>query len=371
MTRLALCLSCFVVLAACDNKDAGKPAATPAAKPGAKGTDKPAAAKGPGLNDPANDPKIVALAKKALECKWANNAFDSECADFKAWQAETDLFADHKGDGTLVAFMEDPDEKVRSLVLKRFFDWGTPFTDNALAARLVTVAEKSKAQNEMYPLGNVLGHVVLTDTALLPRIKALITSTTVSGVMRSAIVMYLMKNNPENEDVFNLTRDAVKDTDNQVKGNAIGALSMSGTSKMDDARCDVFQEHLDDADDGTAGNCAEYLGSPRLGCQSHYDALLKSFDARVKAKKMKPQFLNALRLMCGPNGATPAQLKTATALSHKLADDKTAESTVRVYALDAALACDPKGSKAYFGKFKKDKDAEVKATAARLSKPKK
>src|SRR4051812_41821818 len=106
MNRLALSLSCVVVLAACDK---GGDDAKPVAKPPAKATDKPAAVapKATGINDPANDPKIVELAKKALACKWDKDSFDSACPEYKAWEEEKDAFADHKTDATVVSLFED------------------------------------------------------------------------------------------------------------------------------------------------------------------------------------------------------------------------------------------------------------------------
>jgi hypothetical protein len=367
MNRLALSLSCVALLAACDKKDDTKPAA-PAA------TDKPAAAapKATGLNDPANDPKIVALAKKALGCKWVSGSFESECADAKAWEAESDAFADNKGDGTLVAFTEDSDEKVRSLVLKRFTDWNKAFADKALAERLVAVAEKTKASNEMYPLGNIISHMKVAETGLFPRIKALVTSTSGDPALRGAIIMYLLQTNPESEEVIGLTRETVKDKESRVNRNALEAFSMSGTDKPNEARCDFFLENIDHPDNDLAGESAEYLTQPRFGCKARFGAVLTSLEARVKAKKVTvATFVNALISMCGDKAGTPAQMKTANGLAHKLAEDKTVASSVRASAIEASVKCDPKGAKAYLGKFKKDADAEVQTTIGRLQKKKK
>ena len=365
MKRLALYLCCVVVLAACDKKDDAKPTKPAADKPAA------AAPKPTGINDPGNDPKIVALAKKAMGCKWVSGSFDSECADAKAWQTETDAL-DTKGDATLVAFFEDSDEKVRSLVLKRFTDWNKPFEDKALAERLVSVAEKSKAANEMYPLGNVISHMKVAETGLFPRIKALVTSPSVDPAMRAAILMYLLQTNPESEEVVGLTRESIKDKESRVNRNALEGFSMSGTDKPNEVRCDVFLENIDHEDNDLAGESVEFLTQPRFGCKARFDAVLKSLDARVKAKNVTvATFVNALTSVCGDKAGTPAQMKTANGLAHKLADDKTVSSSVRARAIEASVKCDPKGAKAYLGKFKKDADPEVKATVTRMTATKK
>lgn len=365
MNRLALYVSCVALLAGCDEKDDPKPAAAPVAK------DKPAAPPPTGINDPGNDPKIVELAKKALACKWENGSFDSQCAEYKAWQDEKDAFAEHKGDATIVAFFEDSDEKVRSLAVKKFFDWSGDFSDKALAERLVTVAEKAKAFNEMYPLGNVLGHTKVAETGIFPRIQALVTTTTNPPALRGTIISYLFRTNPESEEVFNLTREMIKDASKEVNGKALDAFATGGTDKTKESRCDVFLENLDNADADLAAAATELLSMPGSGCMDRYDALFKSLEARVKAKTVTtPTFINGLRIMCQDKAGTAAQMKTANGLARKLVEDKTAESSVRTYAIETAANCDPKGAKAYLGKFKKDKDPEMQSTVARLLKRK-
>lgn len=139
--------------------------------------------------------------------------------------------------------------------------------------------------------------------------------------MRGALSTYLLRTNPENEEVLALTRETIKDKDNEVNRSALDAFSMAGNEKMNEVRCDVFQENIDHpANEGLAGAAAEFLSQPRFGCMARLDTLLKSIDARVKARKVSSaMFANALRLMCGDKGATLAQMKTAGARGLPLA----------------------------------------------------
>lgn len=368
MNRLALLVSCIAVVTACNKKN---DAAKPGDKPGAA----PAAAPAVGLAAPGNDAKIVELAKKALACKWddqsAFSPFDAECADYKAWQDEKNAFAEHKGDATLVAFIEDPDEKVRYLGLKRLATDLGVLADKALAARVVAAAEKAKGPREGDPFGTLIGHTKVEDPELYPRIKALVASPNAPVNLRPAIVSNLLPTNPDSVEAFSITRDAVKDpSDSNMARTAMGAFGKLTTDKPE--RCDVFLENIENPAPDHAGDAAQWLTQPRMHCSAHYDAVLKSIDARVKAKKAGSAFFPiALAGVCDPKGGSkPPQVKTALGLAHKLAEDKALDAHVRAQAIEASFKCDPKGGKAYLGKFKKETNAEVKEMVAGLSKQK-
>ena len=380
MIRLTLLTSCLVLFA-CDEKSDAKPAA-PADKVAAgKGApekaapEKTAPEKGAtptagkiGLEAPGNVPALVALARKALTCKWEEDRFSDDCAEYKAWTGEYDAFKDNKNDATLVNFLEDPDEKVRHLGVNRLFGWnGGAFADKAMAARIVTVAEKSTAKLEAYYLGGLVGHIKVKETELFPRIKAIVTSAEKDATMRGAIVSNLLPSNPESDEVFALTKDVMKDTDRQFAGSTMNAFFMGGNSKKDQT-CTVFAENLDNADENMAGAAAEKL--PRFHCTAQYGALLKSIEARVKAKTVSaPAFADGLSRLCEEKDVTPAQNKQAIALAHKILEEKKNPSTYAAYvrgsAVEASVTCDAKGAKKYLAKFKKDSDKTVSQKVAK------
>ncbi|MDP1823436.1 MAG: hypothetical protein Q8L48_09345 [Archangium sp.] len=351
MIRPALLASCLVLFA-CDEKKAPTPAkAAPAA---------PAAPKA-GLEAPGNDAKVVALARKAMTCTFENSSFDSACADLKAWEAEQDAFRDNKADATLVAFLEDPDEKVRVLGSTRLNGWGAgAFADKALSERILTVAEQPKGKPS---LGQIVGHIRVKQTGLFPRIKALLASTEVGNVMRGDVISSLLAANPESDEVFALTRDLLSDP--ELGRAAFSALDPGGHSKEQET-CALYAGLLESADPYLASRSAEKVAS--FPCPAHFDTLLESLEARLKAKKVTDgYFCDALARVCAESEAPEPQKEKALALTHQIAEDKTIKTPyVRSSAIEAAVACDPEGGKKYIGKFKNDADADVQQKVTRL-----
>jgi hypothetical protein len=368
MKRLAVLAACLVVLGACDKKE-------DATKSAEGGADAASAKPASGLNAPGNDPKIVELAKKAIGCKWegkddaAFSAFASGCPEYKAWQDEKDAFKDDtKSEPTLVSFMEDSDEKVRYVGAKRMSDDLGWLTDAGLSARVLTITEKSKLPRELALLGSIVGKIQLKDPAFLPRIKALFAGTKDVN-FRPGIMNYLLPSNAENEEVFNWTRAALKDTsDMNVARAALMANVRMKTDKP--TRCEALVENIESTDADFAGTVVANMTVPQVRCEAQYDTVLKSIDARIKAKTHKASGLvGGLRNMCDPKGkATPAHVSKALGLAHQFAEDKTLDGSLRANAIDASVKCDPKGGKAYIGKFAGEKDQDIKDTVGRLQK---
>jgi hypothetical protein len=235
---------------------------------------------------------------------------------------------------------------------------------------VLTVAEKCKLPRDLYPLGTIVGNIVLEDPALYPRIKALFTSSKDPN-LRNAIITDLLPTNPDNEEVFSWTRAVMKDTsDKNVSRTAMNAFVKMTTEKT--TRCEAFFENIENPDVDHAGDAVQWMTQPRLHCEAQYDGVLTSIGARLKAKTATSTFFPmGLGYICDPKGkATPAQVKTAVGLAHKLAEEKSLEGRVRAAAIDASVKCDPKGAKAYLGKFKKETDTDIKETVARLLKKK-
>lgn len=373
MNRLSL-VSCVVLLVACDKKDeAAKPAAAPVAEKKEAAPAKPAI----GINLPGNDPKIVELARKALECKWTDQTFDPfdrECPAYKAWVEEKALFADKKGEPTLVAFIEDPDDKVRWLGEKHLAEDLGELTDKALVTRVLAVAEKSKLQRDWEPLGTIVGNSKIADPELFPRVKAIVLAPETHPNMRLPIIKWLVSVNPESEEVFNLTRDLTKNTTfERAAGTALEAFIYL---KDKPAKCDVFLDNLENPPEDKVDHAADALSvmsNAKTQCESHYDKMLTAFEARVKAKKANSAvFGQGVRMICPGKGgkATPAQVKKVVAIAKKLAEDKSLAGDTRQLAIEAVSDCDPKGAKTYLAKFKKDKDADVKSRVEFLLKKK-
>jgi hypothetical protein len=356
MNRLLVVAACAVVLGACDKKEEPKAAAPAGDKPAAA-VEKPKI----GLDAPKNNPKTVEAAKKALACPWKDE-FDSACADYKTWLGDKAIYDEE----TFVSMLEDPDEKVRFLAAKRLYETLGALDDKVLAERVLTVAEKSKTPREQHPLGYSVGKIMLGGNDLFPRIKALLNAKETTSNMRVGILGTLMKTNPENDDVFNLMRESVKNPDfeSHVQATAFGAMSWHTKP----AKCDAFLEATQDENDDRAGDATQFILRSDQHCDAHYDTVLKSIEDRVKAKKVpNALFADALRMLCNPKGtAKPPQVKKAATLAKKIAEDKKLEGRVRALGITAAAECDPKGAKAYSAKFKKETDEEIKESVARI-----
>ncbi len=360
MIRPTLLASCFVMFA-CDQKEAPAPAKAAPEKVTEKAA--PAAPDVPkiGLELPGNDAKVVALARKAITCKLERFGFDSACAEYKAWKDEEDAFSENKADATLVAFLEDPDEKVRYLGGTRLNAWGAgAFADKAMSERILTVAEKVKGLDS---IGGIVGHIKVKETGLFPRIKALLASAEMGNIQRGEVITYLLAANPESDEVFALTKELLSDP--QLSRSAFSGFTEGGQAKPKET-CAVFAAALGHADDYISSRSAEKLAS--FPCAPQFDTLLKSLEARLKAKKVTDgHFCEALASLCKEKDATAAQKKKALALTHKIAEDKTITATyVRGAAIEAAVACDAKGGKKYIAKFQKDADTDVQKTATKL-----
>lgn len=376
MNRLAALLSCLVVLCGCDKEgEAPKPADAPAADKKDAAPAKPKV----GIELPGNDPKIVEGAKKALGCKWEDknfDPFDTACPELKAWVETKEMCADKK---TLVAMIEDPDDKVRYLGLKRLDEClGPPpeVLDKELVTRVLDVAEKHKVARDMTHLGVVIGDSNVTDPEVFKRVSALVGSKDTNENLRNAALLRLVRSNPDSEDVWKFTVDTMNDTTNSkmVQRSALEAFERLAADKP--ARCDVFQQALDNPpgdDVDHAGDAMGFMSRGKNNCTSHFDKMLASFEARVKAKKANSAlFLQGGRMMCPEKGgkATPAHVKKLVAIAKKVGEDKTLDSSVRQMGLETVSDCDPKGKKAYLARFLKDKDAEVKSRAQFLTKKK-
>ncbi|MFO0600557.1 MAG: hypothetical protein U0228_34940 [Myxococcaceae bacterium] len=362
MIKPILVASCaVVVLCGCDQKSDAPEEKAPKEKAATKTPEKAAEPAGPkvGINLPGNDPKVVELAKKVLTCKFEKD-FDSNCAEYKAWKDESGLFADNKADATLVAFLEDTDEKVVALGISKLRGWdGGAFADKALAGRILAVAEKSVKGKPA--LGEIVGHLKVKETETFPRIKALMANEELGDIMRGDILYSLLRTNPDSDDVFALEKGLLDDA-------RLGRSAFSGfTNYGDEKACPVYLATLENKDDYLSSRSAEQIASQP--CKAQLDAMLKSIEGHLKAKKVTDiHYCDALTETCKSKEASAAQKKKALGLSHKIAEDKTNKApSVRGEALEAALACDEKGGKKYLGKFLKDADKDVAEKAAKLT----
>lgn len=135
---------------------------------------------------------------------------------------------------------------------KRLGDDLGSIQDQALAARVLSVAEKSKLRRDAGLLGALVGGIVLKDPTLYPRIKTLFAASKDVN-LRNAVVTSLLPSNPDNDEVLNWTRAVMKDpSDKRLARNAMIGFAKMRTQKT--ARCDAYLENIENADTDHAGD---------------------------------------------------------------------------------------------------------------------
>ena len=172
--------------------------------------------------------------------------------------------------------------------------------------------------------------------------------------------------NGENNAIYDLVRDTVKDKDKGIGLAALQAFWVGGSHRVADT-CKLYADNVDNADDSISAEATNALPWYRQ-CSSSYDALLASIGKRVDASKVpSASFATALKHVCEPDGkASDAQKKTAQKIAKSMAEAKSLQGWTRASAIDALVTCDPKGEKKELKKLASDADADVKKKAAEL-----
>lgn len=329
--------------------------ATPEVKPDAKGIDAA-----------SNDPTLVDLAKKTLGCKWAAYGFDSKCPELKTL-VESEAIRDGKGDGTLVNFLEDPNEQVRWLGARLLSQRGKAFrTDKLLAERIVKVAEGEKAKAVAQELGGVAGSIKHAETGLGERIKTMAKTHEVQQMRTSILARMLFSNG---ESLYDFVKDiATNDKDMIVRRAAISAFWTGTPPPRAADTCKMWLGFMDDPVDEVAGEaaylCAFYPQNG--GCKAEWDAVLDNIEKRAKAGTIKStQMASALSYLHKQAGASEAQKKRALTIARVVAENTANNTMARGRALEFVAEKDPDAKK-LLEKLKDDKDAFVKARAKEL-----
>src|SRR5262249_53301578 len=156
---------------------------------------------------------------------------DSSCADYKAWNDQKDEFNEGKSDAALVGVLEDDSEKVRYLAAQKLNQWGKTYkTDKALAARVVVAAAAEKTKFAAYEVGAAAGRVRASDTGLYDKQAAIVKTHALPDLRRGFLNNFLFANT-DNDKVFDLVRDTVKDHDKMVALAALQAFWVGGSRR--------------------------------------------------------------------------------------------------------------------------------------------
>jgi hypothetical protein len=324
-----------------------------------------------GLEAAGNDAAVVALAKKALTCKWNDYGFAYDCADMKAWN-ESELFKDGKNDATLVNLIEDAKEQVRFLGARKLASNGETYKrDKALAGRVIGAAERETSKAVANDLGSAVGGIKTDVTGLGEQAKGVFAKTKLQAVKTSLLGRLLFTNGPA---FYDWTKSIAKsDPDPVVRKAAISAF-WTGTphDKYDDA-CSMWLGFASDKNDDVAGEAAYMAAFFPMdgGCKKQWNPLLDLLDAKAKGGGVKnSQQASALYYFYKQKDASAAQKARALAIAKSLAENKANSGSARGRAIEMVVEDDPRGGKAFAGKFVNDADFYVKSRAADLVKGK-
>ncbi|UQA58351.1 hypothetical protein [Polyangium aurulentum] len=325
------------------------------------------AAAGKGIDAPGNDPAVVALARKALGCKWGPYGLEATCADLRAL-LEDPALRDSKADATFMNLLEDPSEQVRWLGARALSTRGTAYrADKALAERAVKAAEDEKSKTVGQELGGVVGNIKHAETGLGERIKAMAKTHPLQAVRMSLLSRMLFTNG---ELLYDFVKDiAQNDADPMVRKAALSAFWTGTPPNKAADTCAMWLSFIDDKVEDVAGEAA-YLTAfyPQGGgCKEQWDPLLDKIEKRAKEGTIKSsQMASALLFLHRQPGASEAQKKRSLVAARALLEKKENSGMARGKALEFIVEKDLDGRK-FIEKFREDPDFFVKSRAKDLA----
>jgi hypothetical protein len=358
MTVSAILLA-FAV-AGCDSKGdtpapatskSGPAAASTPAKPSTSAATTAAPATGgKGLAAAGNDAAVVDLAKKAITCKqddWGN--FGTDCADYKAWE-DSKLFEDGKADATLVNFIEDSDDKVRTLAYTKLY-YGShtkTFEDKGLTDRILTAAENEKGEKLIEKAGNIAGRVDVTATGAFDRIKKLFASGPKPMKLALTSMVVASGNNYKNEDVWAWHKGLLQDADGDIRKKAMQTYWGTPSNMRGKDVCAIRAENFGHTDVLVAAlACAHSSGTQN--CIDDLDKAIAEVDKRHKAGQITDKATDFLDVLGDPwknAKVTDAQKKKKVEIAKSLATDTKLPDNIRRGALERVFQGDPAAGKA-------------------------
>lgn len=308
------------------------------------------------------DPKIDKLAKGALDCKVEDEVFDEECAAYKAWVEEEPLFAEGKGNATILAMLEDADVKVRLLAAARGFEDAKAFmADKDNAVRLFAIAKKETSATVGHELGGWVTHVDVRKAGLEKELKAFAKHPVAK--FREALAFYLVSRNqsPVAVEVVTLLID---DPEVSVRERAIGSLSTGGMTPATEPICKLLTKQLARADELAAS--ALWAGSSSQ-CKGMDEQVVAELEKRVadpsKIGHGGIRFSLAAGGVCGRT-KSPELKQKAFEVLRKLSDPKV-DAPTRGATLDDFARCDRAGAEKILASLARDKDKSLAASASK------
>lgn len=354
-TLPALVLAALLATA-CGGPGAAHPSASHDAP--ADGTDAPAAA-GPGVRDP----KIAALAKDALACKFEEGSFDDECPGFKAWTDNEELFEEGKGDDTVLSMLGDGDVKVRILATKKgFTSTETFFADKAHGKRLFELAAKEKDDDVASSLAS---YVTRFDAEAAGfgaelRASAKLPNARFRKQLGAVIAHY------QGPAAVEVVQTLLQDEDKEVVKSTISDLSTGGITPGAPPVCKLLAQQIARTDDLVgpalwAGSSSKCVGMDKLVI----DELRKRVNDPTKVTNaVGIDYALAAAGVCDRTKSDDLK-KKGFEIGKKLTDTKIPDANTRRSAFDVLASCGPAGAAAAIRPFANDKDKFIADSAKR------
>jgi hypothetical protein len=336
-----------LLLTACGGANAPAKDATSAGAPAAEG-----ASAAPG----GRDPQIVALMKPALACKFEEGSFDEECAAYKAWVDNDELFAEGKGNETLLSMFADPDVKVRLLAERKSIDHSY-FDDKARAARLFALAKAEKDETVAHGLAGYVAKVDAEKMGLGAELKELAKHP--AKRFREALAFYLISSF-QTPIALEVEQMLIDDPDPSVRGDAIGALSTGGITPGVEPVCKLLTKQLTRTDELHAK--ALWAGGSSK-CAGMKDQVAAELDKRTKdpskvTNAVGIEYALAAGDLCRDE-TPPALKKKGFEIGKRLTDAKLPDPNTRRSGIGVLSRCDPAAASAILAPLAKDKDKFV------------
>lgn len=281
-----------------------------------------------GLSAPANDARVAALARAALDCPWSDDkGLDETCPALNAWQNAGEVQAS-SADATLVEMTRDARPQVRWLAGVALA--GTEEKDASRDLFRNPAAAKSladSARRETHPrvgreLGFAVAEIYLADTQLEAVVQDL-ARTQALPLLRATLVSRVLRHNPTAfEWVAPMAR---KERDLIVRKAAVSALRFAPADRFEATRALWIE--------GARGNDAELAEKAASSC-AYYEAICSTeWDALLDAIAARGGMAGALWNLFSQPTATAAQRARAQKLARADVDNERLDDTARSLAL--------------------------------------
>jgi hypothetical protein len=347
-------LSALLLLAACGASSA-PPAETAAApSPSARADAAASAATTPVAPAIPRDPRLAEMARAARACgkDGAVYDFDTECAGYKAWHDNDELFADGKASDTIFSMYGDPDPKVHYLAMLKPID-PSYWQDASHGRALFAMVRAEKQDDILRKLADFVARVDADKAGLGAELKELGKHPSVA--FRQELAGDLL---PSSQTPLALEMEAMflADPDRSVKVGAILALAGENTPPVEPV-CQLLTRQLTRSDDdlhavglqaGSASKCP--------GMRELVTGELEKRTADPATVTLGPGVLYATALfsLCY-RADSPAEKKKMFALTKRLVDPRIHEGMVRERGLDTLLTCDRAAGEKLLPTFARDK----------------